>query len=124
MAKMRLNRHVVDLIADLRSLPHGDGGSALHHPKQVGLIVDLVLKNVSMRSRCDGVLLENWALVVGENFSERCSPITVLQNGILLVSCCNAVVRNELEFKRVSILANIAALPRCKHIRDLRFRLI
>jgi hypothetical protein len=63
-------------------------------------------------------------LIVGESFCSRCSPVTILPGDALLIACANAVIRNELSLMKPLILRNISQLSRCKHIKDVRFRLI
>jgi hypothetical protein len=111
------------LIADLRSLPRDDSHAVLRRPKQIGFAVGVALKNISIKNRCESVLLDNWRSIVGDKFYYRCSPVTILPSDVLIVSCCNGVIRSELELIKPIILSNISALPRCKHVKNVIFRL-
>ncbi|MDR1256040.1 MAG: DUF721 domain-containing protein [Puniceicoccales bacterium] len=123
MAKSPFKRHIRNLIADLRSLPREESTASLRRPRKIGTVAEVVIKNFAVRSRCEDVLLENWATVVGGNFSSRCSPHKILPSDVLIIRCSNAVIRSELALVKATILENIAKLPRCKHIRDVRFQL-
>ncbi|MDR0679660.1 MAG: DUF721 domain-containing protein [Puniceicoccales bacterium] len=124
MARRHFSRCVRNLIADLRLLPHEENNASLRRSRQIGSIVDAVIKNFTIKSRCEDILLENWPLIVGESFCSRCSPVTILPGDALLIACANAVIRNELSLMKPLILRNISQLSRCKHIKDVRFRLI
>jgi hypothetical protein len=106
----------------MRLLPREESRSSLHRPKRIGFVVDVVLKNVPVRNRGGGILLENWASIVGDKFHSRCFPTAILSGDVLVIGCCNTVVRSELELMKSTIMANLASLPHCKRIRDVRFR--
>lgn len=123
MSITKFNKKIRNLIADFRSLPREESRAYLRKPKQVGLIVDFALANISIKHRCEHVLLENWQFVIDGQFCDRCKPVTILANDVLLISCENSILRQELELIKFNILQKIITLPRCKHIKDIKFRI-
>lgn len=72
----------------------------------------------SMQAR----IRENWARIVPENLAARCSP-TELRAGLttLVVSCESAVVRQNLEFKKRTLLKRLRELPGCEKLKKITF---
>lgn len=120
---MKFNKHIRNLIADFRSLPRENVQSNLRRPKSVGSIVNNALDGLTIKHRGERVLLENWEFIVGEKFSNRCRPITVLKNDVLLINCSNSIIRSELEIVKLEIFQKITSISQCSHIRDIRFNI-
>ncbi len=120
---MKFNKHIRNLIADFRSLPHEDTHAYLRRPKTLGAIVKFALDNLTVKQKCEQILLQNWQFVIGETFCNRCRPITVLNNDVLLINCDNGVIRSELEISKVEILQRITSISQCSHIKDIRFNI-
>lgn len=65
---------------------------------------------------------ENWEKIVPASLASRCIP-TELRNGFstLVVACENAVIRQQIEFRKRSILKKINALPGCEKVQKIIF---
>jgi len=68
------------------------------------------------------VIRENWGKIVPAALAQRCSPIE-LRDGLtlLVIACENALVRQEIEFKKRTILKKIRALHGCADIKKIAF---
>jgi hypothetical protein len=84
----------------------------------------MVLNNIPRKNRCGNIVLEDWALVVGGQFCSRGFPIAILSGDVLVIGCCNKVIRSQFELMKSAIMSNLASLPYCKRISDVRFRLV
>lgn len=114
-------RSVENLIAQLRGLPTNSSKSSLRPTKSIDALIDFNLKSLNLGSaRPEEVIMANWKDIVGEKNAHRSCPKTITRN-ILIITVANSVLRNELEFEKISILKRIQALAHCKKIIGLRF---
>lgn len=86
-------------------------------------IVDALVRsrgffNGSMQER----IRENWAQIVPDGLAERCSPTELRANfTTLVIACESAVVRQNLEFKKRTLLKRLRALPGCEKLKKITF---
>lgn len=120
---IKFNKKIRNLIADFRLLPREDSIAYLRRPKKIGKVVDVALTDMSIKRKYEHILLENWKEIIGEQFYRRCRPVTVLINDVLLIGCENSVIHYELEREKKLILEKISTLPKCTHIKDIRFNI-
>lgn len=68
------------------------------------------------------VIRENWAATVPADLAARCVPVE-LRDALttLVVACENAVVRQQIEFRKRALLKKIRALPGCAGIRKISY---
>lgn len=65
---------------------------------------------------------ENWRKIIPDSLVSRCAP-TELRDGFsaLVVACESAVIRQQIEFRKRSILKKIRMLPGCEKVQKIIF---
>ncbi len=65
---------------------------------------------------------ENWGKIIPDSLVSRCAP-TELRDGFsaLVVACESAVIRQQIEFRKRSILKKIRMLPGCEKVQKIIF---
>ncbi|MBQ6704732.1 MAG: HAD-IA family hydrolase [Opitutales bacterium] len=65
---------------------------------------------------------ENWGKIVPATLVSRCAP-TELRDGFstLVVACENAVIRQQIEFRKRTMLKRINTLPGCEKVQKIIF---
>lgn len=65
---------------------------------------------------------ENWRKIVPATLVARCAPTELLDGfSTLVVACENAVIRQQIEFRKRTILKKINALPGCEKVQKIIF---
>lgn len=107
------------LIAALRGLPdERDGGDGRGSLLPLGSLLEvLVQKHRIGQPKLEEVIMTNWRELLGRD-AERCVPKCV-KGRALIVAVPNAVLRQEIQFRKRAILARLQALPGCGHLDAL-----
>ena len=109
-------------IAHLRGIPP-ETSQAVHRPAApIEDLINIVFEEHRIdQPNFHQVLMENWKSVVGPGNSHRCSPVRVVDPGVLIIAAPNATFRQELLFQKKYLLREIQKLPGGQKIRELRF---
>ncbi len=67
-------------------------------------------------------ILDNWASIVGQGRTSRCTPARLQRDGTLVILAPNPVVRQELAFDKRAIVSRIRKLPGCGLVRSIILR--
>jgi len=92
-------------------------------PREVGSFVNTALKELKVTAE-DGpeqVIVANWSRVVGKLFAAKCAPERLTEDGCLLVRVSGSAVKQELTFRKRTILDALRRLPGCHRVREARF---
>ncbi|MDR1595701.1 MAG: DUF721 domain-containing protein [Puniceicoccales bacterium] len=122
MAKEKFSRRIRNLIAAFRGLPPEESRSFLKATRPVGETIAILLKKFgTTRASPEMEIHSNWAAIIGGTFANRCHPVKILNNDVLIVHSGSSVIRCELQMQKSKILENLHRLPHCKKISDIRF---
>ena len=66
-------------------------------------------------------LVDSWEDIFG-GLSERCYPVKLKDDGVLVISVSNPTLRTEINFHKKAILRKINAIKSCKGVRELVIR--
>ena len=68
-------------------------------------------------------LYKFWAKVVGEKFSEKSKPFSMMGGGVMVVACENAIVAQELTLRKTQILTKMQPYMKSlkMNIKDIKF---
>ena len=68
-------------------------------------------------------IAQHWTWLVGEHHAQRCAPQRLTDQGRrLLIFAATAVLCQELQFQKRSILQRLHEIPGCEGIRELVIR--
>lgn len=68
------------------------------------------------------VIRENWKNIVPVTLAARCAPTELRENlSTLVVTCENAVIRQQMEFRKRAVLKKIRELPGCESVKKIVF---
>ena len=120
---MMFSRHIENLIADLRNLPHNRNRSRIRDEKPLGDLMDLLTEkhNIEQPS-CEKIIMKHWRDIVGSEMAHRCKPQTILHGNMLVIVTANPTLRNELSMRKHGMLKKIRALPTCQNIQEIFFK--
>ena len=116
-------RHIENLIADMRNLPHNRGRSRIREERPLSDLMDVLTQkhNIEQISR-EKIIMKHWREIVGSEMAHRCKPQTILHGNKLVIVTANPTLRNELAMRKHGMLSKIRALPACKDIREIFFK--
>ena len=120
---MKFSKNIEDIIADFRGLPHTVTSSSRSQPTPLdNLLVMLQEKYRLEKPSPERSLVENWEMVFGSSLCERCHPVRIKDERILVISVTNQTLRSELQFMKRAILKKIQSLEHCSDIKDIVVR--
>lgn len=118
---MKLPRHVENMIASLRGIPHDRTTSRSRPVTPIADVIDRVLaRNKIKQTPIEETIMQNWRKLLGTNAS-RCAPESV-DGSTLVVRTANPVIRQELQFHERQLVQKIQSLPGCRAIRSIRLK--
>lgn len=118
---MPFNKQTEDLIANFRGLPSTVSSSSLRPPLELHTLVEqLETRYQFERVSPERVLVENWTRIFGSKLAQRCHPVRIVDERVLVLSVQNQTLRSELNFMKRSLLKRIQALEHCDRIQDIR----
>jgi hypothetical protein len=118
------SRLAEELIADMRGVP-------LDLPKKTrrrttkpiaALVEELLVRHHIGRAAPEDALRERWPELAGPANASHSHVLQIDQRGRLLVLTSHAVVRQELQMHRATILARVRAVPGCDHVKEVVVR--
>ena len=119
---MEFSKQVEDIIADFRGLPKTVTESARHAPVSLETVLGQVEEKYKLdRPTPERTIVENWNEIFG-NLAGRCSPLSLKEGKVLVISVANQTLRSELQFKKRVILKKIQSLPNCETISEILIR--
>ena len=119
---MKFSKSVEDIIADFRGLPRTVSESSKHAPVQLDSILERIKEKYNLeRPSPERSIVENWNEIFG-TLAGRCSPLSLKDDKILVISVTNQTLRSELQFRKKNLIKKIQALPFCEEISDIFIR--
>jgi predicted nucleic acid-binding Zn ribbon protein len=120
---MMFPRHIENLIADLRNLPHNHSKARLRKERPLSALIDLLTeKHAIEQPSCEKIIMKHWRDIVGSAMAHRCKPQKILHGNMLVIVTANPTLRNELALRKHEILSKIRTLPSCQGIQELFFK--
>jgi predicted nucleic acid-binding Zn ribbon protein len=119
---MKFSKHIEDVIADFRGLPHTVSASSRREPTSLDSIMVVLQEKYKLEKPSpERILVENWEQVFGK-LAGRCNPVRIKDDTTLIISVNNQTLRSELQFMKRSFLKKINALEHCSKITDIVIR--
>lgn len=120
---MKFSPQAEILIADLRNVPFEPSPAKISDIVPLDNIVEVIFERYKIgRVSVEDTIMAQWRDIVGEQTAHRCRPHKILDGKRLIIITNNAVLRQELEFRKSDVLRKLRALPQCDNIRDIVFR--
>jgi predicted nucleic acid-binding Zn ribbon protein len=89
--------------------------------QNIQLVLNKVLKNYGLENQVKNEqLINNWEKIVGKKLSEKCIPIKI-ENNILILKSKNSIWRNELKLRQKDLLNIIYESTGNKLITNIKF---
>lgn len=120
---MKFPKQVNELIAELRGVP-ADKSRARDRPTTaIGNLVEVILQKHRLgKVSVEDSIMARWRDIVGEQSAHRCRPLKIIDGRQLIIVTTNAVLRQELMFRKTDILRKVREIPECSTIRELVIR--
>lgn len=116
-------RHIENLIADLRNLPHNRGRSRIKQERPLSDLMDVLTEKHHIEQvSCEKIIMKHWREIVGTEMAHRCKPQTILHGSKLVIVTANPTLRNELAMRQHRILNKVCELPTCQNIKEILFK--
>jgi len=120
---MHFSKSIQQLIAELRGVPGPYSRSRDRATTSVGNLVEVILQKHRIgKTSVEDSIMARWRDVVGEQTAHRCRPLKIIGGRQLIIVTTNAVLRQELMFRKTDILRKIRQLPECGGIREITVR--
>lgn len=114
------NRELNDAIGDLRNLHPSEAVNWKNQERSLDVIMESIIKSHKIGvPRPEDKIIEYWKDIIGKNYAHRCRPERITTQNQLVIVINNPILRQEIEFKKRSILMRIHHIPECKHINKL-----
>ena len=121
--RMKFNPQAESLIADLRNVPYEKSPAKLGDMVVLENLVEVIFEKYKIgRASVEDTIMSQWRDIVGEQTAHRCRPHKIIDGRRLIIITNNAVLRQELEFRKRDILRKLRTLPQCENLRDLVLR--
>ncbi len=119
----QFRKSVERLIANLRGIPEDYEGEAPKTERELSHSLDRILGKykIGIESLEDRIN-ESWPRIVGAANAKSCNPSRIERESTLVISVSNPVIRQELEFNKSLVLANLHTIPEAKRIRSIVFK--
>ncbi len=120
---MRLPRNIEEAIAEFRGLPKPGEHEWDPGATNMASLIEVLFERYRIgQERPEQLIMAKWREIVGEENAARCAPERIDSQDRLVVVVANPILRRELHFARLRILARLRAVQGCAHIRDIEFR--
>ena len=107
-------------IAALRNIHPREAINWQSRERSLDLIMESIIKSHKIGiPRPEDKIIEQWKDIIGSNYAHRCRPERITPQNQLVIVISNPILRQEIEFKKRSILMRIRHIPECKHINKL-----
>lgn len=87
-------------------------------------IIDTMLSSTELKKAVTrNNLYKFWEKIVGKKFSEKSKPYSMMGGGVLIVSCANSMVAQELMLQKPQILEKFKPYLKSLHmnVKDIKF---
>lgn len=120
---MQFSRDANSLIADLRGIKYKRSPARLRDVVQLENLVEVILQKHRIgKASVEDTIMAKWRDIVGEQTAHRCRPHKIIDGKKLIIITTNAVLRQELMFRKTDILRKVRALPECGTVREIVVR--
>lgn len=107
-------------IGALRNIHPREAINWQRRERSLDLIMESIIKSHKIGiPRAEDKIIEQWKDIIGKHYAHRCRPERITPQNQLVIVISNPILRQEIEFKKRSILMRIHNIPECKHINKL-----
>ncbi len=87
----------------------------------VGDLVQAIFqKHHTQNCSLEQILVKHWTVIIGNRYASQARPLKLVKNNTqLLISADNPLVRQELLFKKKTLLENIRSIDGCSGIKEI-----
>ena len=111
------------LIANFRGLPPPRYLLREKSMQGVGDLIDQIIEKYKIQApKVEDIIRDNWGIIIGARFMNKCEPAKILSEDTLLIKVMNPIIRQELEFVKKQILENLQCIRGCEGIHRIAFR--
>ena len=111
------------LISDFTGLPITENPYKIREPESITDIIDQVWSSWKIGSEVtpEQKISENWSKLVGHKLACKCAPEKLeLEKGILRIRTAGSTVKQELIFKKRSLIKKITDLDSTLRVKEIR----
>lgn len=120
---MKFNRQAESLIADLRKVPHRKSPAVIRDILPLDNVVEVLFERYKIgKESVEDTIMRRWRDIVGSEAAHRCRPHKIVDGKRLVIITTNAVLRQELAFRKRDILRQLREIPDCACLQDIVFR--
>ena len=110
------------LLAAYRGVPFGGTWGGRRKIKSLEGVLDRVIDQCGIeKPSVEQMVMGQWRSIIGERFAHRCRPLKLLDGKMLHIAVANPTIRQELIFKKASIVRKIQQIPGCEGIEGISF---
>lgn len=96
------------LLAAFRGIPSRYRQEARPRARSLDQLMDRITEQYQIETpRIEVEIIRNWRAIVGSSRAHRCKPSKILDDGKLVITTTNSVLRMELQFDAARILQNL-----------------
>lgn len=96
------------LLAAFRGVPSRYRAEPRTRARSIDQLIDRLTEHYKIETpRIEVEIIRNWRAIVGSSRAHRCKPSKILDNGKLVITTTNTVLRMELQFDSAQILKNL-----------------
>lgn len=111
------------MIAAFRGLPIPRYIPRQNSVHDVSSMIDQIIEKYKIQApKVEDTIRDNWGIIIGARFMNKCEPTKILSEDTLLIKVLNPIVRQELEFIKKQILENLQSIRGCEEIHRIAFR--
>ena len=111
------------LIAAFRGLPPPKYLVREKSMQDLGDVIDRIIEKYKIQApKVEDTIRDNWGIIIGARFMNKCEPAKMLSEDTLLIRVMNPIIRQELEFVKKQILENLQSVRGCEGILRIAFR--
>ena len=92
--------------------------------EDIGSIIDIMMDSKDMKKAITrSNLYKFWEKIVGKKFAEKSRPYSMVGGGLMIISCANSAVAQELVLQKTQLLIKLQPYLKSLHlkVKDLKF---
>lgn len=92
--------------------------------EDAGSIIEKIMTSKELKKAITrNNLYKFWSKIVGKKFSEKSKPYGMMSGGVMIITCKNAAIAQELMFQKPQILEKFKPFLKSLHlnVKDLKF---
>ncbi len=121
---MKFSRKTENLIANFRSLPEDRSKSLERTAYPINSLVEVIIEKYRIgQTRREDIILKHWKSIMGIDLAQKCRPLKITKDNIVIISVSSTIIRQELTFHKYRIVERIRKLHGCQVIKNVAFKI-